>query len=92
MLAVSEAGGRGHPQPQHQPAARVSRQDQLVELPNRCNSTIVLGLFLFISTNILIVLGSSLALKEVIKALDAACVDRLQSTHFSLKVTTEGEQ
>ena len=38
-----------------------------------------------------IVAGSSLALKEVIKALDAACVDRLQSTHFSLKVTTEGE-
>ena len=35
VLAVPEAGGRGHPQPQHQPAARVSSQDQLVELPIR---------------------------------------------------------
>ena len=52
VLAVPEAGGRGHPQPQHQPAARVSSQDQLVELANRYN-TIVVGLLLFNSTTIL---------------------------------------
>ena len=53
VLPVPEAGGRGHPQPQHQPAARVSSQDQLVELAIRWNNTILLGLYWFNSTTIL---------------------------------------
>ena len=49
VLAVPEAGGRGHPQPQHQPAARVSSQDQLVELANRCTLSCIFNRGLLIS-------------------------------------------